>query len=147
MIPSSIVSMTFYPSVYLVTQSCLTLCDPMDCSLPVLCPWNSPGKNTGVGCHLPLEGIFPTQGLNQSLLCLRHCRWILYPLGHYVSGKFIYNVLQSFNNYYETISLSRKKETVKTALNYIVLKEHTLTFMEINHMWITKVSRNFNKWK
>ena len=30
-----------------ITQSCLTLCDPMD--TPVLCPWNSPGKNTGVG--------------------------------------------------------------------------------------------------
>ena len=28
----------------------------------LLCPWNSPGKNTGVGCHLLLQGIFPTQG-------------------------------------------------------------------------------------
>ena len=33
-------------------QSCPTLCNSMDCSLPrVLCPWDSPGKNTGVGCH------------------------------------------------------------------------------------------------
>ena len=30
----------------------------------VLCPWDSPGKNTGVGCHLLLQGIFPTQGSN-----------------------------------------------------------------------------------
>ena len=29
----------------------------------LLCPWNSPGKNTGVGCHSLLEGIFPTQGI------------------------------------------------------------------------------------
>ena len=36
----------------------------------VLCPWNSPGKNTGVGCHFLLQGIFPTQGLNMHLLYL-----------------------------------------------------------------------------
>ena len=34
--------------------------------------WDSPGKNTGVGCHAFLWGIFPTQGLNLHLLCLRH---------------------------------------------------------------------------
>ena len=33
-----------------------------------LCPWDSPGKNTGVGCHFLLHGIFPTQGLNLSLV-------------------------------------------------------------------------------
>ena len=34
------------------SQSCPTLCDPMDCSPPgSFCPWNLPGKNTGVGCH------------------------------------------------------------------------------------------------
>ena len=43
----------------------------------LLCPWASPGKNTGVGCHVLLEGIFPTQGLNLGLL---HCRQILYNL-------------------------------------------------------------------
>ena len=34
----------------------------------LLCPWNSPGKNTGVGYHTLLQGIFPTQGLNPGLL-------------------------------------------------------------------------------
>ena len=38
----------------------------------------SPGKNTGVGCHALLQGIFPTQGLNPRLLRLLCCRWILY---------------------------------------------------------------------
>ena len=33
----------------------------------LLCPWNSPCKNTGVGCHAFLQGIFPTQGLNPPL--------------------------------------------------------------------------------
>ena len=40
----------------------------------LLCPWDSPGKNTGVGCHFLLQGIFPTQGLNP---CLLRCRQIL----------------------------------------------------------------------
>ena len=34
------------------------------------CPWDSPGKNTGVGCHFLLQGIFLTQGSNPGLLCL-----------------------------------------------------------------------------
>ena len=38
----------------------------------LLCPWYFPGKNTGVGCHCLLQGIFPTQGLNPRLLCLLH---------------------------------------------------------------------------
>ena len=70
-----------YDSVLcLVAQSCLTLCDLMGCSPPgSSVHWYSPGKNTGVGCHGLLQGIFPTQGSNPGLL---HCRWILYRLNH-----------------------------------------------------------------
>ena len=42
----------------------------MDCSPPGSCPWNSPGRTTGVGCHFLLQGIFPTQGWNPTLLRL-----------------------------------------------------------------------------
>ena len=38
----------------------------------LLCPWDSPDKNTEVGCHALLLGIFPTQWLNLHLLCLLH---------------------------------------------------------------------------
>ena len=41
-------------------------------STRLLCPWDSPGKNTGVGCQAPLRGIFPTQGSNLYLLSLLH---------------------------------------------------------------------------
>ena len=43
-------------------QSSLTLCDPVDYIYParLLCPWDSPGKNTGVSHHALLQGIFPT---------------------------------------------------------------------------------------
>ena len=50
----------------LVSQSCLTLCDPMGCNLPgSSVHGGSPGKNAGVGCHLLLREIFPTEGLTQ----------------------------------------------------------------------------------
>ena len=45
----------------------------------LLCPWDSPGQNTGMGSHALLQGIFRTRGSNPSLL---HCRWILYRLSH-----------------------------------------------------------------
>ena len=45
------------------SQSCPTLCDPMDCN-----PWNSPGQNTGAGSLSLLQGSFPNQGSNPGLL-------------------------------------------------------------------------------
>ena len=44
-------------------------------STRLLCPWDFPGNNTGVGCHFLLQGIFPTQGSNPSL---PHCMLFLY---------------------------------------------------------------------
>ena len=67
----------------------MTLCDLMDCSPPdSSVHGDSPGKNTEVGCHALLQGIFPTQGSNPGL---PHCRWILYCLSHQGSppGKLI----------------------------------------------------------
>ena len=56
-----------------------TLCHPMDCGPPSysVLPGISPGKNTGVGCHEHLQGIFPTQKSNPHLLCLLLCRQII----------------------------------------------------------------------
>ena len=51
----------------LVAQSCPTLWDSMDCNLPgSSVHGDSPGENTGVGCHALLQGIFLTQGSNLS---------------------------------------------------------------------------------
>ena len=64
----------------LVAQLCPTLCDPLDYKpARFLCPRDSLGKNTGVGSHSLLWGIFLTQG---STLGLLHYRQILYCLGH-----------------------------------------------------------------
>ena len=73
----------------LVPKLCLTLTTPWSVAPPsLLCPWDFPGKNTVVGCHLLLQGIVPTQGLNPSLL---HCRQNLYQLSHQGSPiKFLF---------------------------------------------------------
>ena len=64
----------------LVAQSCPTLCDPLDCSLPgSSVRGDFPGKNIGVGRHALLQGIFPTQGLKPGL---PHYRRILHCLSH-----------------------------------------------------------------
>ena len=62
-------------AVCLVAQSRLTLCDPIDYSLPgSSVHGDSSGKNNGVGYHALLQGIFPIQGLNPGL---SHCRQTL----------------------------------------------------------------------
>ena len=45
----------------------------------LFCPWDFPGKDTGVGCHFLLQGIFPTQGSNPGIL---HCSQMLYRLSY-----------------------------------------------------------------
>ena len=80
----------------LVTQSCPTVLQPHRLLLTrLLCPWDSPGKNTGVGCHALLHGIFLTQGSNLSLL---HWQGYSLSLSHQRSphmnlqlGKIIYH--------------------------------------------------------
>ena len=68
-----------------VAYSCPTLCNPMDCILAgSSIHGDSPGKNTGEGCHALLQGIFPIQELN---LCLPHFRQVLYHLSHQGSPK------------------------------------------------------------
>ena len=79
----------------LVVQSCPTPCDPMDCNLPGSpVHGDSPDKNTGVGCHAVLQGIFPTQGSNPGLL---HCRQILYHLSHQGSPRILEWVTYPFS--------------------------------------------------
>ena len=77
-----------------VAQSRLTLCDPMDCTWPGSSVHeDSPDKNTGVGCHALLQGIFPTQGMNPDL---PHCRRILYCLSYQRSPRILGWVAHSF---------------------------------------------------
>ena len=71
-------------------QSRLTLCIPMDCSLPGSSVHRilQARMNTGVGSHALLQGIFPTLGLNLRLL---HCRQILYHGATWKAPKQLYS--------------------------------------------------------
>ena len=76
-------------------QSCLTLCDRMDCSPPgSSVHGDSLGKNTGVGCHSLLQQIFPSQGSNPGLA---HCRRILYHVSNQGSPRILEWVAYPFS--------------------------------------------------
>ena len=60
----------------------------------LLCHEDAPGKNTGVGCHALLEGIFPSEGLNPGL---PHCRQIFYYLSHQGSPRILEWVAYPFS--------------------------------------------------
>ena len=79
----------------------------------LLCPWDSPGKNTGVGCHSLLQEIFPTEGSN---LGLPHCKQILYHLSHQGSlqniGRGLINFEDSSMNYHSVKYSVRLSEFV-----------------------------------
>ena len=94
-------------------QSCLTLCDLMDCSPPGSSVHeDSPGKNTGVGCHALLQGIFLTQRSNPGL---PHCRQILYCVSH--QGSLIIPIHRVFikRKFYEMCKVVRKMACIVPA--------------------------------
>ena len=62
-----------------IAQSCPTLQPHESQHARLLCPWDSPGKNTGVGCHFLLQGIFPSEGSNPRVL---HWQVDALPLNH-----------------------------------------------------------------
>ena len=91
----------------LVAQLCPTLCNPMDCSLPgSSVRGDSPSKNTGMGSHFLLQGIFSTQGSNPGL---PRCRQILYQLSHLPMQK---------TQEMQILSLGREDRLVKEMATY-----------------------------
>ena len=76
----------------------------MDCS-HILCPWDSPGKNTGVGCHALLQGIFPSQGWNLHLLCLLAGRFFTTS----ATWEALHNVYIHQNNTLYTLKINKIK--------------------------------------
>ena len=78
---------------YMCVLSCLVMSNSLRphelYPIRLLCPWGFPGKNTGVGCHFLLQGIFSTQELNLHL----HCKWILY---HWATREASYEYIPAF---------------------------------------------------
>ena len=89
-------------SCFVLVQSCLILWDPMDCSSPSFSVRGIFCKNTGVGCHFLLQGIFPTQGSKPHLLHLLH--WQVGSLPREPPGKPVLLFANSlFDNHHLTI--------------------------------------------
>ena len=84
-----------------------TLCGPMGCKpTRLLCLWNSPDKNTGVGSLSLLERIFLTYGSNPGLL---HCRQIFYHLSQgnkWAEAKLIHRIFQNSKDTFWTFQSS-----------------------------------------
>ena len=78
-------------------QSSSTIATLWTVATRFLRPWDFPGKNAGVGCHFLLQRIFPIQGSSPRLLCLLHCRKVLYPLSHQGSPQ---NLCDELNKYW-----------------------------------------------
>ena len=117
----------------LVAQSCPTLGDPTDCSLPgSSVHGDSPGNNTGVDCYALLQRIFPTQGSNPGLL---HCRWILYWLRHEGSPNIIWPPLYvgSKKKWYKWTYLLNRKRLIdlKNELMVAGVKGYYLDFGKV----------------
>ena len=119
-----------------VTQSCPTLCNPMDwlCS-----PWNSPGQNTGVGSLSLLQGIFSIQGSNPGL---SHCRQILYQLSHQGSPRIMdwvacpFSSWSSHPKYRTRVSITSwqvEGENVEIVTNFLFLDSKITAAGDCSH--------------
>ena len=101
----------------------------------LLCPWDFPGKNTGVGCHFLLQGLFPTQGLNPGL---QHCRQILYRLSYEGSPTFLHTFvfyLIASENWYSTKEIIRIKAKGKQDLREIKWLHFFFFFLPKDIYW------------
>ena len=102
-------------------QSCLTLRKHMDCSLAtrLLCPWDFLRKNTGVGCHFLLQGIFPIQGSKLHLLCF--LRW-------QVDSLAWHHLESPLNSYFKSISIGKICYTGLLSFYFFAFIWHALDY-------------------
>ena len=124
----------------LAAQLCLTFCDPVGCSPPgSSAHGDSPGKNTGVGCHFLLQGIFPTQGSNPDL---PHCRRILYRLSHPGSPYSIQLVHILNSCWSHPLGIQIRVPTLNLMWFSVSYSEGTLNRLEILLNRLTKPSKD-----
>ena len=110
-----------------------------------LCLWNSPGKNTGVGCHFLLQGIFPTQGMNWHHLHLLYWRQILYLMSHQRNLRW-QNVISE--KYLLFSFISRKMKQDYEGSGNMILVCFLFTFLHVSFPYIYgKETRLFRKKK
>ena len=106
----------------------------------LFCPWDYPGKNTGVGCHCFLHGIltFPTQGLNP---CLLHFRQILHPLSQLESPYKSY-IFYIYINHMFFIVLSMKKYSIFMCITCVFFFHLCLLSLSLILLQMKQISFN-----
>ena len=101
-----------------------------------LWPWDSPGKNTGMGCYSFRQGTFPTQGSNPHFLQLLHCRQILY---HWDTGEApeetYFNIIKGIYDKPTTNSIlsGRKAESMSSKSRNKTRMPTLATFIQHNN--------------
>ena len=107
--------------------SCLVMCDSLWpyglYPTRLLCPWDSPGKNIGVGFHFLFQGIFPTQGSNLCLLHLLHWQENYLPLNQLESPQGKYGSYLKVQGK-RVVSCSKKQEEEMIFVTITVSQEH-----------------------
>ena len=92
-----------------------------------LCPWDFPGKDTGVGCHFLLQGLFPTQGLNLGLLQFKHKLYDLSNSGSPVAG-WQWSLLKQYSVSYR---LSICSLVLGIKILFVIVRQGLLLFYNI----------------
>ena len=104
-------------------------------------PWNSPSKNTGVGSHFLLLGIFPTQGSNPlGLINVPHCRQVLYHLNYQGNSQKMFLSWSSESTIRELLVLRKAREGSDAFERNLI---HAGSAWEID--WLCSLLCNFNK--
>ena len=132
----------------LVARSCLTLCDPMDCSPPgSSVHGDSPGKNTGVSCYALLQKIFPTQ--NHACLSHASCieRWVLYQQHHLGSPHFMSHSCFSMNVFKSSCRYSGGHSAPKYSLHLQPCNNiHSCYLRPISEKGLSSCNQLSNSW-
>ena len=110
----------------------------------LLCPWDPPGKNIGVGCHSLLQGTLPMQGLK---LGLQHCRQILYHLSHRGSHNVLMCSLKHETEILPYFSFSLHGDTnripstlaLRPHFRFEKLSFYVITFFFLNFLSLTSL--------
>ena len=136
------VSFLLHKGGYVHVCACSVVSDSLQpCGLKpgrLLCPWDFPGKNTGVHVHFLLQGIFPAQGLNLCLVHLLHWQWILLPLCHLGSTqRRLRSSLFSMEVFWYFILSPQLSSTSSCVAVWLV------KFLTIRGTWVERWSQKF----
>ena len=106
----------------------------------LLCPWDFPGKNTGMGCHFLLQGIFLTQESNPHLLCLLHWQADSLPLSHWEAQREAAARRDRQGTYFDNTTGS-KNERSREELIWVLSLKHRSMYRNVFHQSLQVIKK------